>query len=212
MGRNQQLAIFKPAHRLILSDLTQGRSQAGFRRKWQPSWYGFTVKPDTASVSISSYPRLNVPCAFNAWSWQSGHHTKDHVSFAGALFYPPHHLSSKVPFRYFYFSHVPLSPADRLHSLSLFDQLHKALFIKLYQSLNYRQNEVHRCHCHHPLFGCLCFCSTNLWASCWWYELLLILTWISWEANRVHIDIAERQNHGMCVTSDGTTITKIPNC
>jgi len=25
-------------------------------------------------------------------------------------------------------------------------------------------------------------------------------------------DIAERQNHGMCVTSDGTTITKIPNC
>lgn len=148
MGRNQQLAIFKPAHRLILSDLTQ---------------------PDTASVSISSYPRLNVPCAFNAWSWQSGHHTKDHVSFAGALFYPPHHLSSKVPFRYFYFSHVPLSPADRLHSLSLFDQLHKALFIKLYQSLHYRQNEVHRCHCHHHLFGCLCFCSTNLWASCWWY-------------------------------------------
>lgn len=25
-------------------------------------------------------------------------------------------------------------------------------------------------------------------------------------------DIAERQNHGMCVTSDGTTTTKIPNC
>ncbi|OCK82416.1 hypothetical protein K432DRAFT_402901 [Lepidopterella palustris CBS 459.81] len=25
-------------------------------------------------------------------------------------------------------------------------------------------------------------------------------------------DISERQNHGMCVSSDGTTITKIDNC
>ncbi|OCK99641.1 uncharacterized protein K441DRAFT_536963 [Cenococcum geophilum 1.58] len=25
-------------------------------------------------------------------------------------------------------------------------------------------------------------------------------------------DIAERQNHGMCVKSDGTDITEIPNC
>jgi len=44
----------------------------------------------------------------------------------------------------------------------LSDQLHKALFIKLYQSLHCRQNEVHRCHCYHPLFGCLCLRSTNL--------------------------------------------------
>ncbi|OCL06131.1 hypothetical protein AOQ84DRAFT_378922 [Glonium stellatum] len=25
-------------------------------------------------------------------------------------------------------------------------------------------------------------------------------------------DIAERQNHGMCVSSDGTSVTKIDNC